>query len=164
MCELHFLSEYRDFFVVENFYFEELVSRCTLNLLKSFRVGQLLSVSLWRSAGDLIPQWWAYRHERMKKIVNRNLKQARTVTVVMRKSEFYHLKETTHCWRHNAYLIFVFRPPEYFTVSKRTPLNALKSNSLTNNFHRFNSHRCPEYVQTLWVTLYSEQERRWDYS
>ena len=160
MCELHFLSEYRDFFVVENFYFEELVSRCTLNLLKSFRVGQLLSVSLWRSAGDLIPQWWAYRHERMKKIVNRNLKQARTV--VMRKSEFYHLKETTHHWRRNLYSMFVFRPPEYFTVSKWTPLNALKSNS-TNNFHRFKSHRRPEYVQTPWVT-YSEQERRWDYS
>ena len=47
--------------------------------------------------------------------------------------------------------------------SKRTQLNALKSNS-TKNFYRFKSYCRPEYVKTLWVTLYLEQGRRWDYS
>ena len=84
------------------------------------------------------------------------------VMVMMRQSKFHHLKETTHHWRRNWYLIFVFWPPEYFIVSKRTQLNALKSNS-TNMFRRFESYR-PECVQTPWVRLCSEQERRWDCS
>ena len=90
------------------------------------------------------------------------LGQARTLTVVMRQSEFHHLKETTHHWLRNLYLMFVFWPPEYFIVSKRTQLNALKSNS-TINFYRFENYRRPEGVRTPWVT-YSEQGRRWDCS
>ena len=81
----------------------------------------------------------------------------------MRQSDFYHLKETTHHWRRIWCSTFVLRPREYFIVSTRTHLKALKSNS-TNIYHRFKSYRRPECVKTLWVTLYSEQERRWDYS
>ena len=91
----------------------------------------------------------------------RNLKQARMVTVAMRQPGFSHLKETMD--HRNWYLVFVLWLAKYFIVSKRTQLNALKSNS-TNNFHRFKSYRRPEYVKTTWVTLYSEQRLRWDYS
>ena len=84
------------------------------------------------------------------------------VAVMTRQSKFHHSKETTHHWRRNWYLIFVFWPPEYFIVSKRTQLNALKSNS-TNTVHRFKKHR-PENVKTPWVKLCWEQGRLWDYS